>query len=372
MILVEVEHPAGTGGVVREGRHAFLSHRVPQAATRLDDHRPVVIGLENRMLQGGLLPAGAVEAWVTDDRGERHRAEAAEGAWAIVLDQQVDGRPAPVCFRDVAGRLLAPPLPPECARTPVLDADEPCPACDSAQGWDEVVAGDASRGSQGFAERPTPFVICRACHHEHSVGAFYAGLVADEPDVQELARMSREAEERRLAAQTAFADLPFAVFVADGRSGRIGGWGSCDDVLTSVEVEHGAAADDAGPWLRVATEREGHRYESDAALARSALRAVLQELHLAARPERSSAGLAIWLDAVEREARRSAARAVLEERTLLVDGVPMVVATVGCGRHCSAAGRRDEVLLLITAHDIELEQVELVSVTDPLAALAPM
>jgi hypothetical protein len=229
-ILVTVEHPQGIGGVVHQGRHAWLSDRVPRPATRLDDHRPVVIGLEQRTLQGGLLPPGAVEAWVVDDRGRRHRAEVRDGAWAIVLDHQIDGHAGPVCFRDGEGTLLAPGLPAAWARTRVLDADEPCPACDSTHGWDEVVASDASRGTRGFAERPAPFVVCRACGHEHSVGVFYGGLVGDEPDVQELARMKREAEEfRLLETHMAMADLGFAVFVARGRSGRIGGWGSSND-----------------------------------------------------------------------------------------------------------------------------------------------
>jgi hypothetical protein len=139
---------------------------------------------------------------------------------------------------------------------------------------------------------------------------FYAGLAADEPDVQELTRMRREAEEQhRLAAQTALADLAFAVFLARG---RIGGRGSSNHALTWVEVEHGAATGQGGPWLRVMTERERHRYES--------------EVH--------------W------RGRRCA--------------------------HWSAAGRRDDLLLLLTSRDVDLEEVQLVSVTDPIAALAAM
>jgi hypothetical protein len=161
-ILVTVEHSAGTGGVVREGGHAWLSLRVPQQVTRLDDHRPAVIGVDDRTLQGGLLPGGAVTAWATDDRGERHRAAAGNGAWAVVLAQPADGRPRPVCFRDAGGALVAPVLPASWARTPVLDAGEPCPACDSQQGWDEVVADDDSRGTRGFVQQPAPFVVCRA------------------------------------------------------------------------------------------------------------------------------------------------------------------------------------------------------------------
>lgn len=372
-ILVTVEHPGGTGGVVFDGGHAWLYLRVPQPMTRLDDHRPVVIGVNDRTLQGGLLPPGAIEAWVSDDRGERQPAQAGEGAWAIVLEHQVDGRPGAVCYRDGAGALMAPALPAAWARTPVLDADEPCPACDSMQGWDEVVAGDASRGTQGFAARPAPYVVCRACGHEHSVGVFFAGPVTDEPGAQELARLKRDAEERhRLKAQAALMDLAFAVFVARGRSGRIGGWGSSNNVLTRVTVEHGAAPREGGPWLRVTTEREHHhRYEREAALARSALRALLQEVRLATWPQRSTAGVAIWLDAVDRDARRAAAHAEIGQRTLRVDAAPMKVAIVSCGARWSAAGRRGDRLLLLTGRDVDLDRVELVSVTDPIVALTP-
>ena len=372
-ILVTVEHPEGTGGVVREDGHAWLSLRVPQAVTRLDDGRPAVIGLEDRTLQGGLLPAGAVAAWVTDDRGERRPAATGDGAWAIVLDQPIDGALSPVCFRDGAAALVVPALPATWARAPVPDADEPCPACDSVGGWDEVVANDDSRGTRGADGRPCPFAVCRACGHEHGVGVFYAALAEEEPGAEELARFRREAEAHlRLEARMAFADLTFAVFVARGRRGRIGGWGSSDLVLTSVAVEHGAAAGEDGPWLRVSTERERHLHESEAAIARSALRPLLQEGRLGAWPQRSSAGLAIWLDGVERAARRRVARTGVERRTMLVDGEALVFATVTCGAHWAAAGRRGDLRLLVTAHRVEPEDVDLVSVTDPLTALDSM
>jgi hypothetical protein len=109
-----------------------------------------------------------------------------------------------------------------------------------------------------------------------------------------------------------------------------------------------------------------------AALAQSALRTVLQNVHLDTWPQRSSAGVAIWLDAVERQARRAAAHSVIKKRTIVVDGQPMPFVTAACDAHWCAAGRRDDLLLLVAAHDVDLEQAELVSVTDPLAALAPM
>jgi hypothetical protein len=39
------------------------------------------------------------------------------------------------------------------------------------------------------------------------------------------------------------------------------------------------------------------------------------------------------------------------------------------GPYWSAAGRRGDSMLVVTAHEIEPEAVELISVTDPLAAL---
>gem|GEM_PF-5781619 len=223
--LVTVEHPDGIAAVVRDGREVWLTDALSGGGgTRLDDHRPVVVGLAgDRTLQGGLLPAGAAAAQVVDDAGVRRLAAASNGAWAIVLDQPCEGRVSPVCYRDADGVTVAPP-PATWARAPVLDADEPCPAC-GATGWDEACAGAGSRGLIGRRMRPAPLVVCRACGHEHSVGVRYAATAtADEPTAEAAAGMVHDAETRLLReARIALRDVEFAVYAARGRDGRIGG-----------------------------------------------------------------------------------------------------------------------------------------------------
>ena len=322
----------------------------------------------DRTLQGGRLPAGAVTAQVTDDAGVRRAAAVAGDAWAVVLEQPCEGRVSPVCFRDASSRLVAPALPADWVRTPVLDAGEACPACGEEAGWDEARAGDASRGMRGPGMEPTPFVVCRACGYEHSVGAFLTATW-EEPDPEELARLTRaDEEELRRRGQDALRGVRFPVYAARGWTGRIAGWGSSGGTMSSVAVEHGAPAGEAGPALWVQTEHEPDRHESLRACARSTLAGALSE-DVTAWPERSNAGLAILLDVRERERLRIAARAIADDRTLLVDGEPTSFATVAAGRRWVAVARRGALVISASARDVDIGAVELAALADPLREL---
>jgi hypothetical protein len=369
--LVAIEHPDGTAAVVRRGRALWLTDDLRRgAATMLDDHVPAIIGLGDRTLQGGRLPAGAVAARVTDDAGVRHDAAAAGGAWLVLLDQPAHGHISPVCCRSRDGELVAPALPASWTRAPVADAAEPCPACDEQQGWDEVRADDDSRGTSGAGMRPTPFVVCRACGHEYSVGVFYASVVPDdELDEDELAQRDREIQARlRAEARDALRGLSFAVYAARGWAPRLGGWGSSGDVPSSVTIEHGAEAGDGGPALSVDTEHEDHAHESEQAIAASTLCGELSQDD-GAWPQRSSAGLAVLLHVRERRRLAVAARAAAGERTLLVDGVALRFQTRTAGRRWVAVRRHGDLVITVAARDVEPAAVELVVVDGPVAEL---
>jgi hypothetical protein len=310
-----------------------------------------------------------VTAYVTDDAGVRRQAAAADGAWAVVLDQPCEGAISPVCFRDASGRLVAPVLPADWVRTPVVDADEACPACGEQQGWDEARADDASRGTRGPGMQPTPFVVCRACGYEHSVGAFLTAAWEEEPAPEELDRLTRAAEaELHRRGQDALRGVRFSVYAARGWAGRIAGWGSSGGTMTSVAVEHGAPAGAPGPALWVQTEQEPDRHESERARARSTLAGALSE-DVTAWPERSQAGLAILLHVRERERLRRAARAIAADRTLLVDGEPTSFATVAAGDRWVAVARRGALVISVSARDVDPGAVELATLADPLREL---
>ncbi|MDX6681359.1 MAG: hypothetical protein QOG94_1398 [Solirubrobacteraceae bacterium] len=369
--LVAIEHPDGTAAVVRRGRALCLQDDLRRGGgTMLDGCMPAIVGLGDRTLQGGRLPDGAVAARVTDDAGVRHDAAAAGGAWAIVLDQPAHGHLSPVCFRSADGELVAPELPATWSRVPVADAPEPCPACDEARGWDEVRAHDESRGTCGAGMRPTPFVVCRACGHEHAVGVFYASFEPDaELGADERARRGRELDARlRRDARDTLRDLPFAVYAARGQDARLGGWGSSDGAPSSVTIEHGARAGDGGPALSVHTEHERRAYESERAIASSTLFGELSGDD-GDWPQRSAAGLAVALHVRERERLRIAARAMAGERRLLVDGEPLLFRTLAAGARWVAVRRHGELAITVAARDVRPDAVELVALDGPVAEL---
>jgi len=372
-ILVTVEHPGGTAGVVRSGRDLWLSDEVARGpVTRLDDHVPRIIGLaDDRTLEGGLLPDGAVTALVTDDGGERRPAAAAGGAWAIVLEQPCDGHTSPVCFRDAGGELVVPRLPADWTRVPVPEAVEPCPACGAAS-WDSVQPTDGSRGRHGPDMLPTPFVACRACGHEYSGGVFHsiASCESSAPEDLELLRIEAELRMReRVHAQ--LEGLGFAVFAARDRPPRIGGWGGHNGVTTSVTVDHGAKPGEPGPALSVRTEVEPVAYESERARARSTLYGALSE-EMGPWPERSNAGLSIWLHDRERERLAVAARASVEQRALVVDDEAQRFEFVRTGDRWVAVARRRDIVVTVTARGVDADDVELVALEDAQRALCSM
>jgi len=119
------------------------------ASTGLDEYQPAIVGLSgDRTLQGGRLPPGAVSGEIVDDAGVRRRAEAANSAWVVVLDQAATGGISPVRFLGLDGGTVARPLPPAWPRAPVNDAHDACPACAASQ-WDEV------RPTDGFSRQRT-------------------------------------------------------------------------------------------------------------------------------------------------------------------------------------------------------------------------
>jgi hypothetical protein len=276
-VMVRVEHRTGASGVVLDtSGEVWLTHSVDQiGGPRLDDYRPDHLGLEDeRTLIGGRLPAGAIEAIVLDDRGDRVHAEVGAGAWAVVLEQPVGGERSPVCFRDGDGVPVTAALPADWERTPVTDTNEVCPACEQL-GWDVVIPADGSRGTRGsrLGTQPTPVVVCRLCGHEVVMGAIIRLASRDDEDPALVQARVREMEEtQRLSNAMTLSATMFPIYAADGMPGRLSGSGSSGDQVTSVTVSHGPDDHLRHPNLRVETAlTERCRHASEETLATEAL-----------------------------------------------------------------------------------------------------
>jgi hypothetical protein len=371
-VLVAAEHRDGVAAVLREEDGSlwltgYLSHG---GGTCLDDYAPRAEGLTGeRAVQGGRLPPGAVEAIVIGLRGEELQPAVRNGAWLIVLDQPVESAIWPVRFLDAEGRVVAPPLPASWERTPVTDAEEPCPAC-GATTWDKVIPNDDSRGMRGSeagSMSPSPIVVCRRCGHEERVGTWIRAEADEDEDPEEIAHRVR-AFERRIHEQKlqAIESVTFPVFAPKGYGAELRGWGGVAGV-SHVEL---SSTDPAGrACLTIETRLDRERFRSTEALARRAFEHVLHD-EIDDWPHRSEPGMAIWMSAQEREREGRTALALRSKRRIHVSGAPVEFSVVSEGRRWGAAARLDELNITISVRGLKVGDVELVEVAD-LRSLVP-
>lgn len=371
-VLVSVAHADGIAAVVRTGADGLLwvtgDHR--RGGSGLQGYRPTIEGLtDDRTVQGGALPPGAVAAEVVDDAGVVHAAAAANGAWVVVLDQPATGDTSPVRFLDPQGETVTPPLPAEWSRAPVADAEESCPAC-GASSWLEVRPLDDSRGARttdSGAWEPTPIVVCSVCGHEESIGAFLRFEDDDPTDDEQqpgLRARTLQALVRR-QERAAMRRVRFPVYVAAGWTPRLGGWGSSSRRDThSVTVCHGADPPEPGPALTIETESRDERgHESERALASQALERALPD-EAGGWPERSEAGLTVWLRTRDRDCRRAAANATSSRHPLRIDGRAETFEVVETATAWAAARRHGDLLITLTASAIPPDDIALETLDD--------
>ncbi len=391
-VEVLVSIPDENVGVYLDGDGFWVTGRLGEGGTLLTGYQPSVEGLiERRTVAGGRLAPGAVGAEVVDDLGNRHRATAANGAWVIVLDQPTRGNPPPVRHFDADGGTVAAPLPDEWTRAPVPDAHERCPACGGST-WDEVTPLDESRGMSGPASdaplvdddlgdppdvssgdsTPTPFLVCRTCGHEESVGSILE-VVGGEGDPDEALQMAREFHRlRREQERDTLASIEFPIFAPDGLEAALGGWGGLPGAIDHVTVTH---------YRPPSTQLSVETLTGDELFMTPAERA-LQELEdvLPASSAQSSematgsdAAIKLWFDAREREERartRELMGRVNERKDeMLVDGVRQAVEVAEVEGAWAAAFDREGIGVTVSSSGVPFAEVRLVTLDDPLGSL---
>ncbi len=361
-VLVTIEHADGMAGVVREAGLPWLSGDVSRGpSTGLERTRAGMEGLRDGSLHGGMLPQGASGARVRDGAGNTHTPAVGGGAWVLVLPEAPDAGVA-VSFLDADGALVRPELPARYVREPIEDAHELCPACDGTE-WELVTPDDPRHGSSSSGdgpEIPSQFLYCVACGHEERMSVVWFGVGADaeDTDPEELARWQAEWEEQRRGEhQRLLASVTFPLYAPEGMAVELGGWGGSDgEPPSEVTLFH--------EGLTVASAPRDRQWQS---LEQQAAQELIQLMGdpLEAWPERSDAGLTLWLRAREREQASAAAKAEHVPRDLLVDGIAVPFAVAHAGDRWVAAGIVGKVQLTVTARDVPIEAVRLRALADP-------
>jgi hypothetical protein len=384
-ILVEL---SGGGGVVRRDDGAIVvTHDVSDSrwgrVLRGGAQRPLKAWVDqDRSVVGGLLPPGAVNAEVIDDRGVRVAAEMGRGAYAAIVDQPMD-RPEPaVCCRDDAGAPVRWPLPADCPSVPVDDTNEACPAC-GAVNWEEYVPTDSWDGPRPGSDRsstPNPIVACRVCGHEEPEGTFYAahssvGKAADEAARD--ARLARVLADQR--AQRWYADtmtlraVTFAIYAADGWPATVGTQSSRGDQLVTLTISHHDRPDAdfySGDPARIeVTTSIDEPYRGALREAQAILESWLQH-DGSGWPDASNAARTLWLAARGRELRRQVVEASRSETLITIDGTPEPFLTLSSptGRWV-AARRHNDLTITIAGHGLNPTSITLEPIADPAARL---
>jgi len=367
-VLVALEHAGGTAAVCWSDGWLMLTRALgTYGACGIEGGRPAHVGLEEgRAVQGGLLPEGAVAARATDRAGDTVDARVGGGAWIVVLDAD----DAAVCFADVAGAIVRPPVPAGWAREPVPDADEACPAC-GASSWEQITANDESRGMSGHSEddmSPTPFVACTRCGHEICGGAWFGvALEGDEGvDPAEMERWIARAEAaHREEARGMLARARFDIHIPEGLVCTVDGWGGDSDATESISVIHGRPGE--GSWLSLETERDpggGDPQEHDVLTRLSRL---MGDQNPGWPADRSQAALTVWLDEQRRTQAKAVGSVACARGDLRVDGVAQPFLVARAGERWVAVRRHGRVTLTVTAVGISMDAVHLRALAEPAA-----
>jgi hypothetical protein len=347
-VLVSLKHADGTAAVFRDDEEGFgrfdawLTGRLEDGGgTALASGAPEIEDLRgDRVVAGGLLPAGAAGAIVVDVAGRERRAAAGQGAWIAVVEEPSHD-PPPVRFVDAAGEVV--PLPHAGARRPVEDADEPCRAC-GAPRW-QLVEDEA--------------IVCERCGHTISSSAWPS------VSLDAAARAARDAQwHAGRRARWALGALAFRpVGLPDWPGERsLGGWAALDNTVTMVRLRYRGAD---GSVLDVGTGGPSREHGSPVAVARDGLAVGLWDA--ATPPARSDAGAQVWWATHEAACRRRAWTAPAEPLTVHVDGRPEELTLVRAGQTWVAAGYRDAVLLTLAGKRLDPSGLRLARVDDAVA-----
>lgn len=365
-VLVSVDHEDGAAGVLRDARgHWLYGYLGGRGGTGVDQYRGAVEGLiGDRTAEGGLLPPGAVGAEVVSRAGQRLQAAAARGAWVVVLDEAATGGLHPTRFFDSEGHTVGRPLPDDWPRSAVDDLSAPCPAC-GATAWEEAVAiGDEwgwSEGPQG--REPTRLVVCRTCGHQEAEPWVVRAVFDANVDPEMAGSQTRAAlDDWQSKARAALAGCQLPIFTVVGWQPRLNGYGSREDVIGSVLVEHRQDPAQGTREIAVTTQREEFAHASELQTAREALQHMLWgtiDFDLQRPRGRSAAANAVISRDRDRQVEKLAATSETAKMAFEVDGAKKTFEVARHGSAWGAARDADGLVIVIEARNVSPDEVRL-------------
>jgi hypothetical protein len=381
--VVLVELPGGEGVVRREDGEIVVC---PDVASRNggdtpregDRFLPIKTWLDGgRWLVGGLLPSGAEQVEVVDDRGARVAATVGDGAYAAIIDR-FDHRYDPVvCCLDAAGAPVRRPVPEHYPRALVSDAEEPCPAC-GAIDYEECVPTESWRGGRPGPDGetiPNPIVVCRHCGQEEAEGSISRFVSPEGEDEQtRTLRVARWRAEQRVQQwyqhKIVLMAVTFPIYAAQGWPAQINGSGSSGDDLTELTIAHTQTPDadlfEQRQQIEVTTSTEEPR-GGELAVARGVLEHwVYDEIDRPRWGDLSDAAITLRFRAVHRAQRAAAANATRSQTQITIDGgaEPFVTLTTPSGRWV-AARRHAGLTVTIAGRNVEPGSLVIEPLADP-------
>jgi hypothetical protein len=370
-VVVSIEDGSSSRGIVRDAiGEMWLASELPaNLTTRLGSAEVETVVLDaGRLLVGGRARAGAVDVIVVDARGQRVRAQVANGAWVAILENKGAPRaPIPVLQTDSTGEAVAKRMPPNCTRQPVRDSDVSCPACLSSE-WEVVSAAvqDAEDQTEPGSEESRSqrsAVVCRVCSFEQNMVQFVRAprrvpaLVPTTPSDAELAadRELRDAIRRRKRRRKLQA-VRFPVVGVSGFTGTMTDISGDSTLVASVTISFDLSADATDAWARVRTAPA--MAVGSAGLERLA-RDGLASSYATPSTRRSQAAFTLELLHVQRIADGKAEAASSFEVNIRVNGEPNPFVIVKTDADWAAAGQVSGVVATVVAHGVTCEQLSL-------------
>jgi hypothetical protein len=216
---------------------------------------------------------------------------------------------------------------------------------------------------------PTPFVVCRSCGHEESIGSMMRFESSDDEDPAEVERRVQAMQELlRREDRDTLEQVDFPIYAAEGWPASLSGSGRRDGGVDQIRVSQGARTDEPGPSLQIENALNGEFHvPSEYARAPELDRWLYDGSSVPV--QRSDAGITVAWRALDRERRKLVANATRRDCPIILDGQPQRFTLLESGAWWVAVRRALELTITMSGKEVEPTTLRLRPIADPLDEL---